>query len=161
MRSELLVPNITCRFEHTVPNTKCRSKRVVQNAFACWFTASSLIDAAFSERVCLFGTRFCTVRLDMGSIIALIVLNGLSISAISPTLIGWIKQFLNLTPIELTVVLISNSLGGILFSLLIGFIFKYIQSKHLIYSFNYCCFIMFTFLFDDHLHSKNSFQIIF
>lgn len=99
------------------------------------------------------------IGLTKVSIILLIVFNGLSISAISPTLIGWIKLFLNLTPIELTIVLISNSLGGIFFSLLIGFIFKYIQSKHLftllIIAVLSCLILFLMIICIQNLHSKS------
>ncbi|CAF4079486.1 unnamed protein product, partial [Rotaria sp. Silwood2] len=52
------------------------------------------------------------------SLFLLVTANGLSISPISPTLIGWIKQFLQLTPIELSFILSSNAIGGITFGLI-------------------------------------------
>jgi len=65
------------------------------------------------------------------SLFILVTIYGLSISSISPTTIGWIKQFLILSPIELTFILISNAFGGILFGFICGYIFQYYNSKHL------------------------------
>lgn len=99
------------------------------------------------------------IGLTRMSIILLIIFNGLSISSISPTLIGWIKQFLNLTPIELTIILISNSFGGILFSFLIGLILKYIQSKHLftllILAVLSCLILFLIIICIQNIHSKS------
>ncbi|CAF1382375.1 unnamed protein product [Adineta ricciae] len=61
----------------------------------------------------------------------LIILNGLSISTISPTFIGWIKHYLVLSPIELAFLLSSNALGGFVFGLISGYVFQFYGSKHL------------------------------
>lgn len=65
------------------------------------------------------------------SLYLLVTANGLSISSISPTFIGWLKQFLNLTPIELSFILSSNAIGGMFFGLLCGSVFQHYGSKHL------------------------------
>ena len=64
-------------------------------------------------------------------IYVLVTGNGLSISAISPTFIGWIKQFLSLSPIELASILIANALGGTCIGLLSGYVFEHYDFKHL------------------------------
>ncbi|CAF0733942.1 unnamed protein product [Adineta steineri] len=48
------------------------------------------------------------------SIFIFVTINGLSISSISPTTIGWIKQFLSLSPIELIFILSSNATASII-----------------------------------------------
>lgn len=71
------------------------------------------------------------VGLTRLSLYTLVALNGLSMSTISPTLVGWIKQFLVVTPIELSLILSSNAIGGILFALISGFVFHHYGSRHL------------------------------
>lgn len=65
------------------------------------------------------------------TVFLLAILNGLSASSISPTTIGWIKQFLSVTPIELSFILSSNAIGGIVFGLICGYIFQYKGPEHL------------------------------
>jgi hypothetical protein len=65
------------------------------------------------------------------SVFILAIINALSISSISPTAIGWIKFYLNLSPIELTLILTSNAFGGIIFGLISGYIFQYYHPIHL------------------------------
>jgi fucose permease len=65
------------------------------------------------------------------SIFILVTANGLAISSISPTTIGWVKQFLSLSPIELSLLLSSNALGGMGFGFLCGYVFEHYNSKHL------------------------------
>ena len=71
------------------------------------------------------------VTLTRLTIYLLVTGNGFSISTISPTVIGWIRQFLSLTPIELTLILISNAFGGIVFSHIAGYILKNHDYNHL------------------------------
>ncbi|CAF4191472.1 unnamed protein product, partial [Adineta steineri] len=60
------------------------------------------------------------------SIFIVVTIHGLSISSISSTIIGSIKQFLSLSPIELTFILSSNATGGIAFGLIPGcFLYDY------------------------------------
>ncbi|CAF3653406.1 unnamed protein product [Adineta steineri] len=65
------------------------------------------------------------------SIFIFVTINGLSISSISPTTIGWLKQFLSLSPIELTLILSSNAIGGIVFGLITGYLIYHYGSIHL------------------------------
>jgi len=71
------------------------------------------------------------IGLTLLSVFILVTINGLAISSISPTTIGWIKLFLSLSPIELTFILTSNAIGGIVFGLISGNVFQYQNSKHL------------------------------
>ncbi len=71
------------------------------------------------------------IGLSRLSVFILVTINGLSISSLSPTTIGWIKQFLSLTPIELSFFISSNAFGGIVFGLISGYVFQYSGSEHL------------------------------
>ncbi|CAF1158583.1 unnamed protein product [Rotaria sp. Silwood1] len=98
------------------------------------------------------------IGLNRISLFLLVTANGLSISPISATLIGWIKQFLRLTPIELSLILSSNATGGIIFGLIFGFIFQHYGAKHLFTLLIVLIFIMFILflfaLFLQRFHSK-------
>ena len=72
-----------------------------------------------------------THEMKLWLIYLLVTGNGLSISSISPTFIGWTKLFLELTPFELTLVLLSNAAGGIVISPSVRFILQQFPSKHL------------------------------
>ncbi|CAF0815802.1 unnamed protein product [Adineta steineri] len=65
------------------------------------------------------------------SISIFVTINGSSISSISPTTISWIKQFLNLSPIELTFILSSNATGGIVFGLIAAYFIYHFGSIYL------------------------------
>jgi fucose permease len=98
------------------------------------------------------------------SVFLLVTANGLSISSISPTTIGWIKQFLSLSPIELTLILSSNSIGGIVFGLISGYVFQHYGSKHLftlliLLVMLMSIFFIFTFII-QYFHSKQTNQNI-
>jgi len=108
--------------------------------FLCTFLTASLISPDLMLTISLF---LCVltyllwiifiwyIGLTRLFVFILVTIYGLSISSIYPTTIGWIKQFLNLSPIELTFILISNAFGGILFGFICGYVFQYYNSKHL------------------------------
>ena len=80
---------------------------------------------------CLWIYFLWHVTLTRLTVYLLVTGNGFSISTISPTLIGWIRQFLSLSPIELTLILISNAFGGIFFGHIAGYILKHYDYNHL------------------------------
>ena len=80
---------------------------------------------------CLWVYFLWKIELTRLLIYSLVTGNGFSIASISPTFIGWIKQFLILSPIELALMFTATALGGICIGLLSGYVFEHYDFKHL------------------------------
>lgn len=102
-------------------------------AINCLKADTLLIISLISSLVvyCLWIYFLWKIELTRLLVYSLVTGNGFSIASISPTFIGWIKQFLSLSPIELALVFIANALGGICIGLLSGYVLEYYDFKHL------------------------------